>query len=289
MVRNADDSGRGTFVRVEVGSVGATYYVVFFDAANFPPPFRIDNFSEVPVTYYQSGVQDISQLRSVLKPHYSVPYALDEPSLDQQLSLAAPGGAIEIYNMNVIGAGVELTYENFIYIVMSSTIDLAEKYDDDTLECYGRLPVSQQPLVLDVEGTRVILARKEAGKRSQLWRMTSTGMLVHEGSSPPQDPINASQSANRDGLNNLPPPPNTNVLVLDIAGAAVQPQSCTPLMLRKPDERRQLTQRWKFTHDGRLICSHRGLYVQAKDGFMGLVAGKPSYSIILRSDPFCFN
>ena len=175
--------------------------------------------------------------------------------------------------MNVIGAGMELTYENFIYIAMTSTIDASEKYDDGTLECYGRIPVSQQPLVLDVEGTRVILARKEAGKRSQLWRMTVTGMLVHEGSSPPQDPRNFNQSPDGDGLTNLPPLPNTNVLVLDIAGAAVQPQSYTPLMLRKPDERRQLTQRWKFTHDGRLICSHRGLYVQAKDGFMGLVAG----------------
>ena len=34
-------------------------------------------------------------------------------------------------------------------------------------------------------------------------------------------------------------------------------------MLRKPDERRQLTQKWHFTEDGRLMCSHRGLYVQA--------------------------
>ena len=274
MVRNADDSGRGTFIRVEVGSVGATFYVVFFDAANFPPPFRIDNFSEVPITYYQSGVQEISQLRSVVKPHFSVPYALDEPTLDQQLSLAAPGGATEMYNMNVIGAGMELTYENFIYIAMTSTIDSDERYDEDTLDCYGRMHVSQQPLVLDVEGTRVVLARKETGKRSQLWRMTSSGMLVHEGSSPPQDPRNINHGTNRDGFNNLPPLPNTNVLVLDIAGTAVQPHSYTPLMLRKPDERRQLTQRWKFTHDGRLTCSHRALYVQAKDGFMGLVAGK---------------
>ena len=273
MVRHADGSGRGTFVRVEVGFVGATYYTAFFDAANFPPPFRIDNFSEVPITYYQSGVEDVSQLRSVVKPHYSVPYALDEPTLDQQLSLAAPGGTTESYNMNVIGAGMQLTYENFIYIAMASTVN-EESNDDTAIDPLGNITVTKQPLVLDVEGTRVVLAPKEAGKRSQLWRMTSTGMLVHEGSSPPQDPRTTIQKTFGDGLTTLPPLPNTNVLVLDIAGTAVQPNSYTPLMLRKPDDRRQLTQRWKFTNDGRLACSHRGLYAQAKDGFIGLVAGK---------------
>lgn len=54
-------------------------------------------------------------------------------------------------------------------------------FDPTAVEC--------QQLVLDVpEGTRVRLARKEIGRRSQLWRMTSTGMLQHEGSSPPHDP-----------------------------------------------------------------------------------------------------
>ena len=37
--------------------------------------------------------------------------------------------------------------------------------------------LDQQQLVLDVEGTRVFLAPKEPGKRNQLWRMTSSGML----------------------------------------------------------------------------------------------------------------
>ena len=48
--------------------------------------------------------------------------------------------------------------------------------------------LEEEGLVLDVDGTRVILSRKEAGKRSQLWRMTPSGMIQHEGSSPPQDP-----------------------------------------------------------------------------------------------------
>jgi hypothetical protein len=42
--------------------------------------------------------------------------------------------------------------------------------------------LDQQQLVLDVEGTRVFLAPKEPGKRNQLWRMTSSGMIqVAEG------------------------------------------------------------------------------------------------------------
>ena len=49
----------------------------------------------------------------------------------------------------------------------------------------------------------------------------------------------------------------------------MQPSQAVPLMLRKADERRQLTQRWRFTEDGRLMSAHHGLYVQAKDGFMG--------------------
>lgn len=52
------------------------------------------------------------------------------------------------------------------------------------------LDVHQQQLVLDVlPGTdRVILNFKEIGARSQFWRMTSSGQLQHEGSSPPVDP-----------------------------------------------------------------------------------------------------
>lgn len=48
---------------------------------------------------------------------------------------------------------------------------------------------------------------QEPGKRSQLWRMTGSGMLCHEGSSPPQ-----SKPAQ--------PRPLHSSLVLDIAGLA---------------------------------------------------------------------
>ncbi len=115
---------------------------------------------------------------------------------------------------------------------------------------------------------QVFLGKKQTGKRSQLWRMTPSGMLQHEGSSPPQDPSTASSANLMANLERA-----KNALVLDIAGPGVQPTKQVPLMLRKPDERRQLTQRWRFTQDGRLMSSHNGLFVQAKDGFTGLHRG----------------
>lgn len=229
------------FVRVEVSLVGATFVTILTDAANFPPPFRIDNFSQVSLACHQSGVTD-ENLKTVIKAHQSVPYAWDEPSLPPHITCIAPGGSNASYNLNVIGEGSPLTYENFIFIQMTM----------------------ESGLVFDVEGTRVYLAPKEAGKRSQLWRMTSGGMLQHEGSSPPQDPKFSSHN------HEIWPGKS---LVLDIAGPAVQPHTYVPLMLRKPEERRQLTQKWRFTEDGRLMCAHRGLYVQAKDGFCGLKKG----------------
>ena len=39
---------RSIFVRVEVILKGATFHVIFSDAANFPPPFRLENLSQVP-------------------------------------------------------------------------------------------------------------------------------------------------------------------------------------------------------------------------------------------------
>jgi vacuolar protein sorting-associated protein 13D len=121
--------------------IGATFCIVLTDAGNFPPPFRIDNFSEVPISYIQTGINDES-LRLVVKPHHSKPFALvlkrcslvfhyvlkklkllfqDEPTLHPHLTCMAPGGSVAIYDMNLIGEGSRLTYENFIYIVMTTT------------------------------------------------------------------------------------------------------------------------------------------------------------------------
>merc|ERR1719282_946975 len=244
-----DTHGRSRFLRVEISLHYSTYCVILSTADNFPPPFRIDNFSEVPVTFYQTGISD-HLLRTVVKPHQSVPYALDGPVLPPHLTVTAPGGSLANYNMNTTGPGNELTYENFIYIVMTATFQLGWE-------------VESSELVMDVpEGSRIVLSSKSGAKRSQLWRMTSMGMIQHEGSSPPQDPKSKRQID------------QSHILVLDIGGPAIKPDQFAPLMLRKPDPRRSLTQTWRFTEDGRLCCQHSGLYVQAKDGYLGLSGGR---------------
>ena len=79
--------------------------------------------------------------------------------------------------------------------------------------------IEGQQLVLDVEGTRVFLSKKEAGKRSQLWRQTANGMLQHEGSSPPRDPRSQiSVAADGGGKGRGGTGISKNTLVLDIAG-----------------------------------------------------------------------
>ena len=50
---HSDINNQSTFLRVEIILTDATYFIVFMDADSMPPPFRIDNFSEVPITYYQ--------------------------------------------------------------------------------------------------------------------------------------------------------------------------------------------------------------------------------------------
>lgn len=121
------------------------------------------------------------------------------------------------------------------------------------------LDVENQELVLDViNENEVVLARKQQGQRSQLWRMTPTGQLQHEGSSPPSHSQHIKSH---------------NVLILDIEGPAPQPSTYTRLMLRRPDPRRQSTQTWRFTSEGRLCCAHYNMCVQAQDGFFGLRSG----------------
>lgn len=125
---------------------------------------------------------------------------------------------------------------------------------------FNPLDVESQELVLDVVNqNQVVLARKCPGQRSQLWRMTTTGQLQHEGSSPPSHPHQQRSD---------------NILVLDIEGLAPHPSSYTRLMLRRPDPRRRSTQTWRFTDEGRLCCAHYNMCVQAQDGFFGLRPGE---------------
>ncbi|XP_012219117.1 intermembrane lipid transfer protein Vps13D isoform X2 [Linepithema humile] len=251
-----DVTGKMHFLRVDVVLQETTYFIVFTDADTMPPPIRVDNFSEVPLLVNQIGIPD--NLQWTVRPHSSVPYALDEPIQAAGLVLTAPGGVTASYDLNVLGEGRGLTYENFIYIAFTGTFktdsDLGNGESD-----LDPLDVETQRLVLEAgAGGWVALRRKQYGDRAQLWRMTGDGQLQHEGSSPPRDKHSKT--------------PDT-IYVLDIAGTAPQPFTYCALALRKPDPRRRSTQTWRFTDDGRLCCAHKNMCVQSKDGFMGLCKG----------------
>lgn len=255
-----DKSGKSYFLRVEVILERSAFFVVFADCSKIPPPMRIDNHSEVPITFHQTGVGD-GLLKVVVKPRGSVPYAWDEPMLNPYITVTAPGGMSETYDMTSFREGKRLYYENYFYIAFTGTF-LEPRTLVKLHPCSK--DVKCQELVLDVpQGTRVVINHKELGKRSQLWRMTSTGMLEHEGSSTPRDPRGTSSSGRDAG----------RMLVLDIAGLGPEPKEYTELMLRKPDERRRLTQTWHFTDDGRLCCELPNMFVQPRDGFVGLRRG----------------
>ncbi|XP_029689291.1 vacuolar protein sorting-associated protein 13D isoform X3 [Takifugu rubripes] len=258
-VNMRDTLGNCFFLRTEITLKGATYLISFTDADQLPPPFRINNMSEVPIQFWQHEVADM-RLRTEVKSSSVLDYACDEPTLPPHLTLTVKGaGSSEVTaDMNFFREYNKLYYENFIYIAATHTFS-------QTVE---KRPVGKKRLVscaelvldVDTKTQRVILKKKEPGKRSQLWRMTGSGMLCHEGSSPPQ---------------NKPaqPRPLDSSLVLDIAGlAAVTDNSFEPLKLRRPDSRRSTTQTWNFS-SGMLTCGLPRLVVQAKGGVEGLYDG----------------
>lgn len=114
-----DCNSRVYFLRLEVLLQGATFFIIFTDADTLPPPLRIDNFSEVNITFAQTSCKDY--VHSIARAHSSVPYAWDQPIEKQNLTVTVPGGVSEIYDMNKLGSMSKLTYENFIYIAFTGT------------------------------------------------------------------------------------------------------------------------------------------------------------------------
>ncbi|NXO05389.1 VP13D protein, partial [Rhinopomastus cyanomelas] len=254
--------GKCYFLRVEITLQGATYRIAFSDTDQLPPPFRIDNFSKVPIVFNQHGVVE-PRLYTEVKPMTSLDYAWDEPVLPPFITLTVKGaGSSEIVcSMNDFQDSKQLYYENFIYIAAAYTFSGLQ--EQSVRPGASNKHAANAELVLDVspKTQRVVLKKKEPGKRSQLWRMTGAGMLCHEGSSVPHNPHKPS------------PRSADSCMILDIAGlAAVTDNRYEPLMLRKPDRRRSTTQTWSF-RDGKLTCGIHGLVVQAKGGILGLHDG----------------
>jgi vacuolar protein sorting-associated protein 13D len=117
-------------------------------------------------------------------------------------------------------------------------------------------------LVIDYIQQKLVLAPREENKRSQLWRMTSGGLLVHTGSSLPRDWSN--KNNNSDDIR--------NAWVLDIeessnsilhgSGPGVR---YLRLAIRRVDPKRTMTQTWTFHEDGYLCMGKTQMCVQVFD------------------------
>ncbi|XP_053697242.1 intermembrane lipid transfer protein Vps13D [Sabethes cyaneus] len=242
-------NGAMQFLRLETILQGATYFMIFSDAQSLPPPIRLDNYSEVPIRFHQAAVK--LQFKTTVRPRSSIAYVLDEPLGNKYLQIEAPGGDFENCSLNGFD-NFRLTYENFIYIAFSQTFESTPSFEYRTA---SDLDVKSQQLVLAVIDNRVVLTRKQAGDRSQLWRMNHEKQLEHEGSSPPSEP---GKKQTRFVLDLEKPP---------------QPMQFINLVVRPSNRQRRSTQTWRFTEEGRLMCEHSNMCVQAKGGIFGLQSG----------------
>lgn len=239
------DDNKPLFLRVEIVQSGASIRVLFSDASQLLPPFRIDNMAEVPIQFYQSCRRD---LQITLMPHCTMPYATDEPMFKPELVVCVPTGSEEKINLLKVGEERRLYYDNCIYLTAGN-----EPNPPQGTKSRSRLNDSTGTvkLVLDAPfpgDTTVCFRSKVMERKSQLWRMTSAGRLCNEGS--------ISLNKKSSGLN--------IGLVLD--AKENKSRNCFQLFLNRPDERRADTQTWHFTKDGQLACRLPGLVVQAFGG-----------------------
>lgn len=141
--------GHSVFVRCQVTLIGATYRIILSDAANYPPPLRLENLSQVPVTYHQ---QNRTLAACTLNPGQSIPYAWDEPMLPEVLCVQVKGvNEIKEFEFNTFGTRGKLYYESYFYVCAGG----------------GGVRGGESPqLVLDVpQGTAVIFQQKVLSNR----------------------------------------------------------------------------------------------------------------------------
>ncbi|KAL3318448.1 Vacuolar protein sorting-associated protein 13D [Cichlidogyrus casuarinus] len=179
---SASEMNSPIFLYVAIILKEASFHVLVNDASSFPRPYRIMNRSGLSLYYHQEMLSRSLQVSDsssclYLAPFQHVDYALEEPIQPAKLLLGVQGGTFSVYNLNQLGVGQDLLYENSHYL---SVLHRGAQNDTDATE----------PYVLEVpRGTRrVVLARKRPGDRAQLWYLSPTGHVFHEGSSPPHEP-----------------------------------------------------------------------------------------------------
>ncbi|EDV24211.1 uncharacterized protein TRIADDRAFT_57473 [Trichoplax adhaerens] len=243
------DDNKPLFLRVEILQSGASIRVLFSEASELLPPYRIDNMAEVSILFHQSCRSD---LQTTLMPHCTMPYATDEPMFKPELVVSVPTGSEEKINLQKVGEERRLYYDNCIYLTAKQFANLPQKGSK------SKDFIENMALVLDApfpRDTTVYFRSKINERKSQLWRMTSAGRLCNEGS------ILSNKKST--GLN--------IGLVLDAKESKMK--NCFQLFLNRPDERRVDTQTWHFTKEGQLACRLPGLVVQAFGGSLQLKHG----------------
>ncbi|KAI6653552.1 vacuolar protein sorting-associated protein 13D [Oopsacas minuta] len=210
------------FIRVNIRQKNYAYIIRFSDTQNIPPPFIIQNYSQVPIYYIQRSIA-LSH-KHCIKPGQSKAYAWDEILSEQKLKIF-----VDDIDQNVIYDPViqseqhKLGYENFFYIAL---------YDTFCKES----PIPGEQLVLSIEPkTHKVIFTRKSNHHSQQWRMTGAGRIQHV-------------SSLKQGYN----------LVLDINDSrksGILSAACIPLVLKDKDEKRDLTQKWEF-NDGLLTLAN---------------------------------
>ncbi|XP_050345761.1 intermembrane lipid transfer protein Vps13D [Nymphalis io] len=275
-----ESGGSYQLLRVEVVAQGAALLVVLSATRAEPPPLRIDNFSPVAIMFHQVGCTE----ECVVGAGARARWALPEPEGASALALRAPGGPRLALPLGALHADHTLLYQNFIYVAFAATAAGAGLAGDSAQE--GGAGEDEGVLVLEVPlgSTRVQLARKRYGDRSQLWRRGPGSQLLHEGSSPPQPTDALSDDCT------LSP----HAMVLDIEEAAPRPGRAAALVLRRADPRRASTQAWRLVpaaraaRAARMACAHANLCVQPEGGLLGLVPEFNSTHVKLPKKLNCF-
>ena len=209
-----------------------------------------------------------------VRPGQVCNYAWDEPIGEHKLLMGVRGGTSEVFDFDAAPSSSsalaqqrkDLYYERLFYIAFVNTTattaaTTATNTDDESSSSSSSMSGAEsqqaidveldekQLVVLSVKNRRVLTAKKESGNRDQLWQMTNDGLIVHEGSSPPIEPMAAARNHaahyNTSELMNM-----SNRYVLDIEDMAARPNHNMPLTLRLPDLRRKNTQTWTFVNGG---------------------------------------
>ena len=208
------------FVRVNIRQKHFAYIIRFSDTQNIPPPFIIENYSQVQIIYVQSSLSSL--YKHCIKPGQSKPYAWDEILSEQKLKIF-----VDDIDENVMydplshNDQLKLYYENYFYIAL---------YDTFSSEC--SIPGKEVVLSVVPNSTKVEFIRK-TNHPSQHWRMTGAGKIQHV-------------SSQKQGRN----------LVLDIkdGGKSEAFSAAIPVVLREKDDKRDPTQKWEFV-DGLLTLT----------------------------------